>query len=1518
MSARRKETPDSVRHFSRNHSEAVKHPLRIETYSKTYHHPIFPSLKTQLYSSDDERPVAPKSDRRAKPDTTLNESIKISSKTPRSDYSRDDRPASPAASSDRSGGTVLIMPRGSSKNIPATPLNSRSTSAGRGGSGGRKPGTGTGGSGSGERLDRGDRVRERESKERPRERSERDRERGERGEQSRDKERERDRDGDRTRERDLERNRDRDRDRDREKERQKDGDRNRDREERDPFPESKERQTLPRTPKPSQNDRDDVVGNRSAPNTRKNSADSDGPMYNDTVLIPRGMLSRRNSDDRNINSDTIVIPRGAGTPLSRKSSADRLNSDTILMPRLGAGGGIYSRKNSEASSAQFPTREDTQSSTAYETSSSRRKLGASAVDESKQSSSKGRVLRKGSAAGLSTDESETTAFDSPDPSQLIPSALSDSKQFKVLSPDKLEERRKELSTLTGQVSVLQNRLTLETKIREAALALASGTDRDAASSAQLAVANKKVDAIASDLFKACSKLMEVERVVLKHTAAVLRFAAKNASSTGTKTLDETLSKAQENAAKLASSETKVKEYEREIIFLKSTITRLESDADPRKRELESVKKKLDAEEQSSRKMERKLRDSERQLRNLEDDVKYLKSGPQTANSDMNRLKLDLATLRAENGGLQDELFTVKKQLGDAQEQLDEQLSGMDEKDRTITNLLSELEEVANQLEVTVTINEAYAVSAERSSNSSEERRLRKQVDVLESKLKELGSRTASDSRNRFSKAESISLKEKSSQQTDNARSAMMQQIKEITDEKERVQEQLSNERNKVRDLQATLDETESQLSNMQRQMKKAGDKIPESKLIGLKEIWANIPSIASLKSKPNDGKERGDDPNTFTIEDFAVKVSLVNNLRKTLASDLKASERNLDDATGELKALTRKLESVQETETDLRENIQFLERKNESLESELASATQETSMRNVSSSNARQEVEALQTEHSKEVAALRERQDKKVKNLEAKFREEFKTRIQEATDSITAASDKKMRELDRELKSERADRQDLESRLAELEASFQKERAKIEARHQQEIEALTASLKADSAELLDRERARNDRIRSDLEAEIADLQVQIENSSSGLDDQVRKNVRKAEEALEEQFRERLESSEKSFRDQITDLQRKHAEEKEDLEQSLREDLTRSSRKELESQKRILEEDLIDQHQNEMDTLKSEHRAELRKLEDSYRDEIEDMKASLARAEDSLLSSKSQFFGDRERLQEEIDDLEEAVRALKQEASKSAADSASKSKDLETAAEEVRAEMAQVERDYLNVSGKLDSQRAQFERELNQEKNTSANLRKQLENVQKKLEQAQDDVSEARNAASPKDKEALRQLENEVDRLQQTVIDLKRAKNELLEEIDDQGIRVVAIQSEMNRYKKENERMTRSIGDWDAERKRFETTVSKLREDISSLQTKVQEVSINNLGGKSSEPPTTQALRTEFRKLVADLRSEYATQISREVEIRSELEAKLKELNKNRDADMYSRNDFGTQTAVRWVTGSEPQTKNFGF
>ncbi|KAI9351463.1 hypothetical protein BDR26DRAFT_429875 [Obelidium mucronatum] len=232
----------------------------------------------------------------------------------------------------------------------------------------------------------------------------------------------------------------------------------------------------------------------------------------------------------------------------------------------------------------------------------------------------------------------------------------------MLAPDKLEERRAELAVLTQQVAALQNRLTLESKIREAAVALAKAEGGTRAQD-QLESANKKVEAIASDLKNATSKMMEAERVILRHTAAVLRYSVRNSgSSSGSGTKAGSLDSVdlKEASIKLVSAETKVKEYEREIVFLKSTVTRLETESTPMKKELDTLKKKLDLEAQDKRKLERTIRDNERQIKNLEDDVTYLKSSPNSASSDVNRLKLDLATLRGENGSLKEDLNTCQK------------------------------------------------------------------------------------------------------------------------------------------------------------------------------------------------------------------------------------------------------------------------------------------------------------------------------------------------------------------------------------------------------------------------------------------------------------------------------------------------------------------------------------------------------------------------------------------------------------------------------------------------------------------------------------------------------------------------------------------------------------------------------------------------------------------------------------------------------------------------------------------
>ncbi|KAJ3291522.1 hypothetical protein HDU76_007262 [Blyttiomyces sp. JEL0837] len=102
---------------------------------------------------------------------------------------------------------------------------------------------------------------------------------------------------------------------------------------------------------------------------------------------------------------------------------------------------------------------------------------------------------------------------------------------------------------------------------------------------------------------------------------------------------------------------------------------------------------------------------------------------------------------------------------------------------------------------------------------------------------------------------------------------------------------------------------------------------------------------------------------------------------------------------------------------------------------------------------------------------------------------------------------------------------------------------------------------------------------------------------------------------------------------------------------------------------------------------------------------------------------------------------------------------------------------------------------------------------------------------------------LREMDNAVDKLR---YDLKALQSQ-----------AEGLKDDMDRKMREFAAM-RNIGDWDAKRRRYETISSSQREEISSLQNRLQDLNVDGLGYShaSDEPPSTQKLRTEFRKMVA--------------------------------------------------------------
>ncbi|KAJ3288384.1 hypothetical protein HDU76_007677 [Blyttiomyces sp. JEL0837] len=483
------------------------------------------------------------------------------------------------------------------------------------------------------------------------------------------------------------------------------------------------------------------------------------------------------------------------------------------------------------------------------------------------------------------------------------------------------------------------------------------------------------------------------------------------------------------------------------------------------------------------------------------------------------------------------------------------------------------------------------------------------------------------------------------------------------------------------------------------------------------------------------------------------------------------------------------------------------------------------------------------------------------------------------------------------------ERDDLRDRLRDLEDNFRNQAKSIESQQKAEMDALIQKHRQELSDAVEREKSRAARLRDDLEAEIDDLR-------------------------------RLEAAETSLREQILDAEQAHRQEIESHEQADKRrifQVSREKRQEIADLKLQLETGIKTAEgefqlklTNESDSLKSKHTAAMDQLQARHSSEMERLRTA-------LVTSKSQFFEERERMQETIDDLEERVRSNKQQGLEKEKEFAAKLREMDNAIdklrydlkasqsqaeglkddmdpmqaecdervkemeshiaefEAMRSELESVERDYMSELSRHDAEKIQSDCALAEAKENQNQWRQQLETLQRRLDQSQLEVHEARSNAARRDPAAEKAIQ-------------------------------AGILSECRR-------------------------LSQI-ETLNSLQNRLQDVNVDRLGYShaSDEPPSTQKLRTEFRKMVAistftlyasflyfvglalmnllliylELTQEYATQVNREVEVRSQLEAQLKQANKQRDIDLYNRHDMGTQSTLKWVTGDQPKKLHYGI
>ncbi|KAK0461786.1 Up-regulated during septation-domain-containing protein [Desarmillaria tabescens] len=116
-------------------------------------------------------------------------------------------------------------------------------------------------------------------------------------------------------------------------------------------------------------------------------------------------------------------------------------------------------------------------------------------------------------------------------SLLASDAVVDSRDFEILSFEEVDELKKEHQVLMSRLGATEKKLTLETKIRDAAVSLSkvnqSNKKMSKQTEEQLESANRRVDIAQKELWRVSERVNEITRRLLEHRAGVLSYSVRS-------------------------------------------------------------------------------------------------------------------------------------------------------------------------------------------------------------------------------------------------------------------------------------------------------------------------------------------------------------------------------------------------------------------------------------------------------------------------------------------------------------------------------------------------------------------------------------------------------------------------------------------------------------------------------------------------------------------------------------------------------------------------------------------------------------------------------------------------------------------------------------------------------------------------------------------------------------------------------------------------------------------------------
>ncbi|KAH6598286.1 hypothetical protein BASA50_003900 [Batrachochytrium salamandrivorans] len=1014
-----------------------------------------------------------------------------------------------------------------------------------------------------------------------------------------------------------------------------------------------------------------------------------------------------------------------------------------------------------------------------------------------------------------TSSSASATIDLSDPKviqQLINIAVSDSEGFQIMQIDKIEEKRRQLLSYSSQVGSLQNKIGLESRIRDAAESMIRSGISDSiqldTSRQQLVDTTRKMEDIAADTWKAVFNLVDTERTLFMHISGVLRWQLLEQQQAANAYPDSSTIRAANDAAnrkQLASAESRTREMEQYVDVLKNTISRLELEQEPL-RQLAS--------------------EAQRDLRRIRDDRSAMeeslrKQDDQPTQLDVNRLRLDLATCRADITDLREELSEKKTALANLQLQLEDDQSLIESKDRMISNLLGELEEATTQLEI---YHAGGKVTIDRNRTST--------LFLGNSGANSLNAKGGSSSNNNMNRVLSEQLKQAVFEQ-EKLKLLLIQEQEHSTD--------LETKLRMVRDSPPSSSSKRTLAANESSTAERISDSDTETE------------NDASTKYSRRRGA-----PNGSRIE-IDTNASLKGGRPPMVSeAEFKSLQRENQDQASQIDQLQRRACRF----TDLDEKL--LRDMNEELETYLGA----TSPRSLSRPRLPSPFSKSDTE-----PAL-----PPLPSLQVML-----GRLRDTLDS-TRKSSERMRELLEQKDTLEKSFGTMQGRLRDADTESNSKLFNL----RRDYDALQDELAVVSSRLHDSER---------LVTDLQEIKMQYEDTSRKLSvaesevEQFRVDSRAKAIASEREIKDEAARQLSKWERDRERLKTEHQHELDEIQRSMlkeTEQATKRLEREIEQVKSTAEQRIQDAVDIEVSSISRKHQYEMEdlgRLHDQVKSDIEkrtveemlEIRRRLETAESGLVTSKQQFFVERERLQERIDQVQEEARTLRAQATERSNEWLSKKAELDSNLNQMIAERDDLASQLELTRGKLDEAVAHMSelntrgaKEVESLRAAHATKVSQLEdqlNEYKSLEDELAAIERSTNEKLAQQEEVISQLNVQLIDEQHRATDAVSRSQEAQAEASDQLHRVERLHREAER---DIDRYRRLADEKDDEvlvlKKSLRQKEKELLDKISGAATRTP--TANNSSPTSGDPGLRRLLeqkdrdiesaRSETRAALADI------------------------------------------------------------